>query len=280
MNSREQATPISDVLLEQFALGELDPDAMAAIEHRLAGDAELAARLDAIRRSDAEILAVHPPERFARSVRDRLERNSRATDRDRPPDLRTTRTPSRRRSWLLGVPVLAAAAVAAMLLLPPGPVPGDDPRGPGSGEIRTKGLAPHLNVYRRAGDEAERLADGATVTAGDVLQLSVVAGYDAFGVVVSIDGAGVVTRHFPEDPSGSTELAHDGEVPIPHAYELDAAPAFERFFLVTGAEPVSVATVEAAARLLAGDPGRREQGALELPDGYDQFSTILRKGMR
>src|SRR5690606_4130862 len=104
------------------------------------------------------------------------------------------------------------------------------------------GPAAAASRQTRAGPE--RLAPGATVRPGDVLQLSVIRGDAAYGWVVSVDGAGAVTLH------GGGELA-PGRAPLPNAYRLDDAPSFERFFLVTDDEPIARDDVVRAARALA-----------------------------
>jgi hypothetical protein len=97
------------------------------------------------------------------------------------------------------------------------------------------------------------------------------------GVLLSIDGAGKVTLHWPEKQDGAAPpLKATGEIRLPSAYELDDAPAFERFFLVRAATPFPVATAVEAARALAGQPSARRQ-ALPLPAGFEQISLTLDK---
>jgi hypothetical protein len=63
-------------------------------------------------------------------------------------------------------------------------------------------------------------------------------------------------------------------VSLASAFELDDAPAFERFFFVTSPEPFAVAVVtEAAARLGPSGAG----GRLELPPSLEQSTLLLRK---
>jgi hypothetical protein len=149
------------------------------------------------------------------------------------------------------------------------------PDGPGT---REKGLRPHLNVYRQQGDEVELLADGAVAHPGDVLQVAYVAAGATHGVVVSIDGNGMVTLHHPPKETDSTELEESGEIPIPHAYQLDDAPEFERFVLVSGAVPVRVRDVVVAAEAIATDPERAREAPVALPGTLQQYSiTILKE---
>jgi len=66
---------------------------------------------------------------------------------------------------------------------------------------------------------------------------------------------------------------------LPHAYALDDAPRFERFFFITANDPLDVRQTLAALRMLA----HREDSAtagLELPSGLRQWSLRLRKADR
>lgn len=247
----------SELPLERLALGELSPAEQAALKRRL-GDLE--PRLAALQASNAEILAAHPPAR----VRAELER--RLTPRPRP-----------RVIWL-ALP-LAAAAVAAVMLWPDPVVEAPlvasrvvaDP-----GETRIKGQAPHLVLHRQEGDRTVQLAEPAQARAHDRLQVSYVAAGASHGVVLSIDGDGVVTLHHPAGPDATTSLQQTGAVALPQSYELDAAPGFERFVFVTAATPLDPARVLAAAQLLATSPAARS-APLALPATWQQHSFLLSK---
>ena len=89
---------------------------------------------------------------------------------------------------------------------------------------------PRLYVYRRSASGNQRLKDGATAARGDLVQLAY--GGGGYVVVLSIDGARKVTLHWPERNDGDAPAVKAGENRLPSAYELDDAPAFERFFLV------------------------------------------------
>ena len=47
-------------------------------------------------------------------------------------------------------------------------------------------------------------------------------------MIVSYDGRGVVTLHYPNVARASAELRAGGAVPLDHSFELDDAPLFER----------------------------------------------------
>jgi hypothetical protein len=111
---------------------------------------------------------------------------------------------------------------------------------------------------------------------GDVLQLRYNAGGNAYGVIASLDGAGVATLHFPAREDAPTAMAAKTTT-LPEAYALDAAPKFERFFIITSAQPIDVQATLAAVRALAARPDSGD-AELDLPSGLHQWSLRLRKG--
>ncbi|MHA0111600.1 hypothetical protein ACXYUI_31585, partial [Klebsiella pneumoniae] len=76
-----------------------------------------------------------------------------------------------------------------------------------------KGDGPHLIVYRQAADaEGDvRLHSNDLANQGEVLQLRYAAGGFPYGIIVSVDGAGTVTLHFPASTTQSTALTGQGE---------------------------------------------------------------------
>jgi hypothetical protein len=277
---------VPDLIIEKLALGELPGERAAALRKRLAerGDERLAG----IERSNAEILREHPPGEVAATVRRRL---ARLEQEDAP----------RRASagWLAWAPVAAVAGVAlvwwvardgepetggrvdpppviakADTEVPPTKVAGDE----GPEQIHLKG-DPRLMIDRMQDGRAARMAAGDAVAAGDLLQVGYLANGVQQGVVVSIDGAGVATLHFPASEGASPVLEQGGRVGLPESYELDAAPGFERFFFVTvdEAEPkLDPAKVMEAARALAKGP-RAKDGELAVPPEWKQQSILLTK---
>jgi hypothetical protein len=116
------------------------------------------------------------------------------------------------------------------------------------------------------------------VREGDLIQLRYNAGGKKFGVIASVDGAGEVTLHYPgaEDaPPEDTALSMK-PTPLAHAYALDNAPRFERFFFITADKPIELAPCIAALRSLA-ERGDAASASLELPSELHQWSLRLRK---
>jgi hypothetical protein len=155
-------------------------------------------------------------------------------------------------------------------VVPPGPGGRDETE-------RVKGNGPRLAVAReRPGLDAEPLGPGARARAGDVLQLSYLSAGRPYGVVLSIDGRGTVTRHWPESGDGAAPLEARGAVPLAHAYILDDAPGFERFFLVTGNTVFAVQVPLEAARRITSS-GAARTAPLGLPAGFEQATLLLEK---
>jgi hypothetical protein len=261
MTTSKDRTP--DWLLERLALGELDAAAAADVRGRLAAEGRDAdAELAALAASNREILEAHPPARIAAAVRARAN----------------AARPARR--WLAIAPLVLAGAAAVVLVARPHRTTSTTTTGTdevGLEDATPKGPAA-LGVYRHRADGDERLSDGASAAPGDLLQLTYRAGTDRFGVLLSIDGRGHVTLHWPDTgESAATRLSGKGEVRLPSAYELDDAPGFERFFLVTAEAPFAVATAADAARALAAKPDAARITALALPADLHQLSLTLAK---
>ncbi len=273
---------VPDWKLERYALGELPPDESEAIRARLKAEAEavragltprgdLTTRLEALQTSDAEILDAFPPRQVAAEVRRRQHLHRAHADQA---------SRGRQRRWVLGVAgPLAAAALALVIVLPmlrPEPTPIQDDV---YTYVGSKGVV-SLQVYRDNGQpDGEKLSNGSDAKEGDRLQLVYNAGDQQHGVIVSIDGRGAVTLHFPAEPGGSTELSLDGEQRLGFSGELDDAPLYERYFMVTSDNPIDVQTVlDAAARLAStGQAGERD---LPLATNLEQLSVRIDKESR
>jgi hypothetical protein len=259
--ARPSGEPTPEWLVERLRAGDLPPEEAARVRARLEAEGGLG-RLDALRRADEAALRAHPPGVVVAEIHRRAG----------------VGPPRRPRRPLLLVPALAAAAVAVFVAVR---VPPGSPPSPVLEDGRPKGLASRLEIRReRPGAAPELLADGAAVRAGDTIQLAYVgappAGEALYGVVVSLDGRGQVTLHWPEQAGPAVPLTPGRAVPLPHAYRLDDAPAFERFFLVTSAAPFEAAAVVDAARRLARG-ARPDQDPLPVPPALAQRALLLVK---
>jgi hypothetical protein len=282
---KKKKTP--DWLLERLAQGELDAAAADVLRARLAAEGRsLDAELGALERSNQEIRAAHPRGPAVAAIRRRAEAAAAVAPPRRP----------RGRRWEMPIFALALAGSLGVALVmvrgrPNPPAPGGGGVGVGVGQpaneqVGIKGdpaRAPHLLVYRQrqAGTGSERLSDGARAARGDLLQLAYTASTGGvYGVLLSIDGAGRVTQHLPQEGDGARQaprLRSAREIPLPSAYQLDDAPGFERFVLITAPESFPVAAVMRAARALAAQGPRARSLPLALPPSFQQTSVALDK---
>jgi len=82
-----QKQTVSDLLLEQYSLGELSSDQERMVRAELERDESLRQRLAAIAQSNQEILADYPPERIVPAIKERFFREGRTARPARTPTL-------------------------------------------------------------------------------------------------------------------------------------------------------------------------------------------------
>jgi hypothetical protein len=238
---------IPDIILERYRLNELPAADAAAVAAHLERDSGLRARLAALEASDAALRA--HVESIARGL---------------TPAVVQRRTPA-----LVWGPVAAVAAIAVVFAVVARTGPANAPAAPTE---RVKGAdenRPALALYRRTADGSERLADGASARAGDVVRVGYHAAGRAYGAIVSVDGRGTVTAHLPVRGDAAVELRPEATVLLDQAYELDDAPRWERFYFVTGDTSFDLEPLLQAAR---DAPSR-----LALPNGLAQSTFTLQK---
>jgi hypothetical protein len=253
---------IPDLFTEQDALGELplhcDPD----IRTRLEAEPQRAARLAELQVSNRQILADYPPEQMAREIRIRAERE--VTQERRQMALRLAK---------VGVPAMILLALAVIFLAPMIFETGKPEEGLLPPEAtRVKGPA-SLFLHRKVATGDEKLESGSPAKPGDLIQISYAAREANHGVIFSVDGRGQVSLHFPDNESGPTILKKKGMVSLDFSYELDDAPDFERFFIVSSKEPIDVRRVLKAAE----DLGMEQEKKLSLPAGLQYKELLLKK---
>ncbi len=290
--------PVPEIVLERARLGELSPPEQEALTRRAEAEPALRERLAALDRSDEELRRRLGAAALATRVRERLAAG--AGDRE---------TGAWWRAWPLpaGLAVAATAVLVLSLRTIEAPPRGDEPpavSAPGSVPktpaavvsdapaprrpvaptpasepgVRTKGLGPTLSLFRKTPSGSETLADGDLAREGDVIRIGYRPLGRHYGVIVSLDGRGGVTRHLPERGGSAAVLQGSEVVLLAHAYQLDDAPDWERFFFVTADAPFPVATVEDAARRVAGTAGAA--AGLPLPQTLEQSAFLLTKERR
>ncbi|MFZ0427745.1 MAG: hypothetical protein WAO20_06490 [Acidobacteriota bacterium] len=258
-----------DLWLERYRLGEMSLDEAEVLRRRLETDAELQARLRALGESDEEIGRRYPSGWLADRIREKLQ--TRATG---------TSLAARRSSldWRLGVAVATAVVLIAVGWHALGPLPPQPVGRPSSSTEsvdRIKG--DRLVLFRRTPEGGELLSDGAWVHAGDQIRIGYRAADPLYGVILSIDGRGTVTRHLPRQGPRAVLLTQGGLSLLDHAYELDEAPGWERFYLVSSPREFDIEPILDAARQLAAAAGANPPGHLRLSPDLDQSGLVLMK---
>ena len=248
--NQQNKRPISDYQLERYLLREGTDDELAALDRQLADDPELAQRLAALERSNEELHQRYPPEWMRGQIELKLKR---AQGR------RVQRTWSGYRLWAVPAVALILAVVAVPTLLDreTSEVPAT--------RIKGREQEPRLLVFRKLAIGVERLQDEALAQSGDVVQLAYRSGGLQYGAILSVDGRGTVTQHLPTTGTRAVPLVAQDTLDV--AYELDAAPRWERFYLVAADRRFGLAAVK--TKLAAGD--------VSLGDDVRLFRFIVKK---
>jgi hypothetical protein len=275
MKQLDDMTAVPDLLLERYILDELPHAEMLALERRLAEDVSLQRRLAALEDSNHQIRRAYPPAWIAGRIRARMA--------EAGLDLEAGSVPAshaRGRFLRWAIPAgLATAVLAVFVLMLETTAPFREAlfhgRPAAEGEdTRIKGLEPALAIYRRSANGSEELADGDVAREGDLVRIGYRASGRPYGIILSIDGRGHVTVHLPVVGQTSVALQPGAVVLLDHAYELDEAPHWERFFFVTGTEPFEVAPIVDAARRVE---AAAKSPLLPLPPGLEQSVFSLSK---
>lgn len=267
MASRD-TMPVSDWKLERYRLGELPQGELDLIRERVAVDPALAERVAALARSDDTILKEYATEDAVRRIEGQVRMTALA-DRRRVSE----------RFVVGGLGFAAVTAAALLVTVARFDEEHVQPVLPGLSDdgLRLKGGAQLVIVRQRQGASTP-LRSGDSARAGDLLQVSYRASAPGFGAILSIDGRGSVTWHFPHSDTAAP-LATAGLTALPQAYELDDAPTVERFFLVTSPTAFALSALQDAAerfardRAAVADPHRE----LVLAPALAQTSFVIRK---
>ncbi|MCL2219183.1 MAG: hypothetical protein FWC23_04680 [Chitinispirillia bacterium] len=230
---------VPDWKLERYILGELPDDELEAIGAMERSDEALRGRIAALRESDAQALAKYPPEWMARKAETALAGRARAAGAP------AAAVYGGMMRWAFPI----FACVALLLLLPLGGILPTDSR-VAQGDVyedRPKGVIvsePALEVWRKTGGDAEKLAPEAAVRAGDIVQLRYIVPGPCYGALISMDGRGVLTVHLSDDNGGAARLISGRPVALDDAYQLDDAPTYEAFYLITASNDFELESVK------------------------------------
>lgn len=244
------------ILLERFNLRELSPKAIHELDF-------LEEEVKELKKSDREILEMYKPTDMARVIEKKLSEEQENAVKFSPTEEKSEENPFRKqrgRLQSIGLYSSAAAVVLALGLLLPNFMGSN--RVTENNGIRIKGGSSlELTIYRNIGEAAEELTVDSVARERDLLQLAYVAPPASYGVILSVDGRGVVTNHLLGEDGFSSSLEPGGEQLLPFSYALDDAPNFETFYILVSHESFEV---EALINLI-GQEAQKGDAILDIP---------------
>ena len=230
-------------ILEEIKNSEVDAENFYSIY----GKENIEAALNDLKKSDEEILNTYSVESMKAAVAGKMAASK----------LKANNNEGQEASNILRFPTVrfvtyAAAAVLLAAIVIPAGLKNSKVAAANAPTERVKGNAlapaskdPQLKLYRQKGREIQALNDGDFARSGDIIQITYNAGSDEYGVIFSVDGNGNITRHFPENSWQAAHLEQrNDETPLDFSYELDNAPDFECFVLVTSKKQFSLEDIE------------------------------------
>ncbi len=267
---------ISDLMIERYLLRELPEKQLIELDRLRKKSPEIKSRIEKIQESDREIVEKYPQHDIVAGIRRRYDDLDTASGKE----IAASKPVYRR--FMLPSALIAAAAVVLFFVLPVIKTPVSEVVVNDTGTTRIKSNNSRIYLYRKNNNNIEILKNGSVAGKGDLLQIAYSSFKDMYGIILSIDGNGTVTLHYPADRDGSTKLTMGKKVLLDNSYELDDAPDFERFFFITSEQSLNVSYIIHAAGLLAMDKGKVLKDDIDIygeePGAVRQVSILIRKG--
>ncbi len=208
------------------------------------GKENIEASVEELKRSDMEILNTYSVQDMRKAVADKLAGNNKESQKSSILKFPTYK--------IIGY--AAAAVLLAAIMVPAGLKNSTAASRAPTERIKGNAAAiqntdPGLKLYRQQGREIQALNNGDFAHTGDVIQIAYNAGSSEYGVIFSVDGNGNITRHFPENSWQAAQLMHRADdTPLDFSYELDNAPDFECFIMVTSKKQFTLDGLESAIK--------------------------------
>lgn len=284
----------TDFQLEQFLLNELPDEMMENIRMQIHTDSELKSRVDELKNSSSDILEKYRADLMAVKIRSGLmlenekihasvsgtsQNNLTAKDNNSFMKIFSDYFKGRSPKLIYSISAASVSVMAAFVIFfnLPGiftgniPVKNDD-------VTRIKGMEPGISIHRKTGSSIEELKDMTKASQGDLLQIGYIStGEYKYGTILSTDGRGSVTLHFPESESGETLIKVNRKVMLKRAYELDDSPDYEKFILIISKKPIDVKSIIEKAKILAQSRESALNGQLTADGSSLEFSLTLKK---
>jgi hypothetical protein len=262
-------TRVPDWKLERYLVGELPAPEMESVREAADSDSTVRQRLEQLQLSNQDILRHYPAEWMTRQIVARGQLAASAP--------RTSATLFGRFGSLPKLAAVAVALTVVLLVFLPRQLDRTFKDGT-TVETRFKGSVPSLVLYRKLPSGAERLSEGSLARPGDTVQIAYWGVGGHYGVILSLDGRGVVTLHLPARGSEAVPLEAGHLIRLDSAYQLDDAPRWECFYFVTSDKPFQIDPILQSARNVGQIQIAPDR--LPLPDSFIQSVFLLRKATR
>ena len=230
-------------ILEEIKNSEVNAENFYSIY----GKENIEAALNDLKKSDEEILNTYSVESMKAAVAGKLAASKlKANNNENTASENIIKFPAVRFITYAAAAVLLAAIVIPASLknskIAANKAPTERIKGNAAAPASTE---PQIKLYRQKGREIQALNNGDFASSGDIIQITYNAGIGEYGVIFSVDGNGNITRHFPENTWTAAQLEQrPDETPLDFSYELDNAPDFECFIMVTSQKEFSLDDIE------------------------------------
>jgi hypothetical protein len=228
--------------IERYILGELPVKKMMEFEVHLNRDLQWRKEVANRKKRSFELLQKYPPSNMVEDIYNQLIREKLKLN------LKNHQKKSLKSKWLLASPAFILVAILLSLNLHlfkrnQGIIKTQKEQQITRKKGMNDGLTPepYLNIYRERKGKIEVMENGGQARPGDILQLVYMSGTYSHGVIISIDGNGEITLHFPGKSGSSTLLERKKKVQLPTAFQLDHAPHYEKFFFFASNGKIDVA---------------------------------------
>ncbi len=234
----------SDRLLERYLLGEVSKEEKTHVEKALQEDPKLSDRLNALRKSNQDILHQYPSTHMVKAIKEKIVQQKR-TERFKQVYL----------YFATATPLLLIAVILFLVVIPERKInltlENNEEQilshGANTSErlTRAKGNT-ELFIYRKGKENKEEtLTNMQIVHPKELLQVAYLSSGEKYGTIFSLDQQGQITYHLPNNKDlDSTSLQVGKKIYLPEAYELDETLGYEIFYLVSSQQPISSKTIK------------------------------------
>lgn len=256
MNQNNETIP--QWKLERFILGELPKKELEALQARVRVDHDLQNRLSELKIQNDKYIANIDLEALANRIHGKHRINI------------SQKFTTKKLNWF-SIPVTAIACMAILFI---GIFVYTSNKSTLTDD-RVKGGGNRIELWQKKEGIVANILNNALLEKGDVIQIRIHPEKKCFGVVVSLDGRGTWTTHLPDSGSTSKAIKPGKDEFLDFAYQLDDAPNYEVFWLVTSDKTFNIDTLMNHFKQLNGSPV--PPSSLPLNKSFTQTRISIRK---